>query len=87
MTKPKKKLNLTINEDILSKAKQLLEGRSQSLSGLVEEFLARLVSDAEISTEGDWLDGFHQRYLKGGYTEPSDSDIEKLLQERLDGGK
>ncbi len=78
----KKKINLTITEDVLDKAKKLVEHRGESLSSVVEDFLARLVSDIE-TTQGDWLDAFHKRFIPRGFKEPSDIDIQTLRDEQL----
>jgi hypothetical protein len=75
----KRKLNLTIDETILAKAKQVAEARGGSLSSIVEDFLARLVRESSPG-EDDWLSCFHQRYSPR--EEPSDEVIASLVKER-----
>lgn len=79
---PKKKVNLTIDEDVLAKAKRLVEHRGESLSSLVEDFLSRITHDASLS-EDNWLTAFHKKHLPKNYREPTDKDIKKLREERL----
>ncbi len=76
----KKKVNLTIDEGLLDKAKRLAEFRGDSLSSLVEEFLAKLVSETEES-EADWVSLFHRKYL-GKTKEPTDGEVEAILNQR-----
>ena len=84
----KKKLNLTIDEHVVDKAKRLVESRGESLSALVEDFLARLVHDVEaLDNQGDantddWLAAFHQTQFPKNYQEPSDEQLTKFLDER-----
>ena len=77
----KKKVNLTIREDLLEKAKNLAEFRGESLSSLVEDFLSKLVSDSGCKS-GDWLADFYAKYLPKGHQEPTDSDIKNILASR-----
>lgn len=77
MASSKRKLNLTIQSDLLERAKRVAELRGDSLSSLVEDFLARLAADYEHQTS-DWLSSFHQKYLCGDYREPSDEDLKQL---------
>lgn len=78
----KKKLNLTINPDLLEQARQVAEADGSSISSLVEDFLGRLVAD-HMSGEADWLTGFHRKYLGKNHKEPSAAEIKRIRQQRL----
>lgn len=75
--KPKRKVNFTIDTDILSLAKDVAEDRGRSLSALVEEFLARLASEHR---KGDWLTEFYAHFLPVSYREPSNERIRKIRE-------
>jgi len=80
----KKKINLTIDEDVLSRAKRVVEESNESLSQVVEAFLARLVMETENDSEGDWLRCFHEEYLVAGSSEPSDGKVQELRRGLLE---
>ena len=77
MPSTKRKLNLTVDEGVVERAKRVVESRGQSLSSCVEEFLARLVLD-DSSTGDNWLEAFHRRFLEPDYQEPSDQEIDEI---------
>ena len=82
MSAGKKKVNLTISDGVLEKAKRVAELRGDSLSALVEDFLARLVSDNSPSETKSFED-FYRKYTPSAYAEPSDEDIARLKAERI----
>jgi Family of unknown function (DUF6364) len=83
MTKAtKKKINLTVDRDIVELAHLVAEQRGKSLSSLVEEFLSILV--LESSESGDWITSFHKKYLPKNYKDPSDRDVKAIKQKMLE---
>lgn len=81
MALTKRKVNLTINDGILDRARSVCESRGESLSQVVEDFLAKLVSEEEFVGR-DWLEAFHKRYLPPGFKEPSDEELKSIRLSR-----
>jgi hypothetical protein len=92
-TNRKLKINLTIDSDVVTKAKKLLQARGRSVSSVVEEFLKSLSTEgqgqqSDYIQQDSWLNKFHKKYLKNNssikseFKEPSEESIDRLLAER-----
>ena len=86
----KRKINLTVAENRSEKAKQVAEQRGESLSQLVEDFLATIVAESfdgplssAIISKANWLGNFHRRYLRSDFQEPTDRQIDQIKQMRV----
>lgn len=73
----KRKVNFTVNEDIVESARRIAEERGVSLSSLVEEFLSRLADPTE-KGPGGWLSLFHKKYGVRNQKERTDTELEKI---------
>jgi hypothetical protein len=84
----KKKVNLTIDQQIVELAHRVAEERGRSLSSLVEDFLSMLVADSKHisadSEQADWVSSFHRKYLPKNFKDPSDEKINALKKNLLD---
>jgi hypothetical protein len=74
------KLTLTIEEDIIDKAKKYAKKKGRSLSDIIENYLKIVVAEkADLETEIGPL----TKSLKGSFKKPSDFDYKKQLAKRL----
>lgn len=78
----KKRVNVTLDGQLVIAGKRVAKARQRSLSDLIESGLRRLVQEESpialgdaLDKEAHWLDRFHQKYLVDGFNPPSDSDI------------
>jgi len=76
----KKSLNLTIDSEIISKAKKIASNQNTSLSSLIEENLKQL-NNISSDMINELFNNFHKKYSKKS-KEPSDVQIKKWLDER-----
>ena len=77
----KRRINVTIDRELLMEAKRLAKSRKRSLSDLAEGALRREVSHATFLPDvpGEhWLDRFHAAYLPEGFIEPTDLQVEEI---------
>lgn len=73
------KLTLTIDENIILKAKKYAKGREKSLSSLIENYLKNLVKDANF--EENELSPI-VKSLKSSFKAEADYDYKKILTKR-----
>jgi predicted CopG family antitoxin len=76
------KLTLTIQKDIIERAKSYAKDKNRSLSDLIENYLKSLTDKDEQRDEQE-LDPIVQS-LKGSFKMPKDMDYKKELRERLE---
>jgi len=74
------KLTLTIEEVLISKAKEYAKDQGRSLSDLVENYFKLLISD-NCPTIREFPDIVKE--LKGSFQAPDDFDYKKALQEEI----
>lgn len=84
----KQRINLTLDEEVVRKARAIATRRKRSLSSIIELLLRNIIaSSPEVSfedgREGGWLDEFHRRHLPPGFTAPSDDDVALAKGDRL----
>ena len=76
----KTKLNLTIEHTVIEKAKKYANGRSRSLSSIVENYLKTLTKAVNIRN-ADMVSNV--KSLKGTFTAPKNIDYKKELSKKL----
>lgn len=76
------KLTLTIEEDIIERAKNYAKKKNRSLSDIIENYLKAL-TEKEQKTKEQKLNPIIES-LKGSFKMPKDMDYEKELRERLE---
>lgn len=77
-----KKLTLTIDKDVIRKAKKYSKSEGKSLSELVENFL-KAASESETGIPKHVQSTPLTRSLRGSFKEPADFDYRKTLTEEL----
>lgn len=75
------KLTLTIEENVIHKAKVYASATGDSLSNLVENYLKAVTKHAAISDKHELTPLV--KSLKGSFTAPTDFDYKKELQKEL----
>ncbi len=80
----KNRLNLTINEDLLVKAKKFATDSGVSLSSIVEDGLSKAICKNESIDVDGILSDFHKRAFKKISKEPSDKEVDTILREGRD---
>lgn len=76
------KLTLTIEQEIIERAKRYAKEKNQSLSDLIENYLI-ILTKAENKEEVEKLSPVTQS-LKGAFKMPKDMDYKKDLRNRLE---
>ncbi|PJR04519.1 DUF6364 family protein [Avrilella dinanensis] len=76
------KLTLTIEEDIIERAKNYAKKKNRSLSDIIENYLKAL-TEKEQKTKEQKLNPIIES-LKGSFKMPKDMDYEEELRERLE---
>ncbi len=74
------KLTLTIDESLISKAKEYAREQGRSLSDLVENYFKLLISD-NYPIRKETPDIVNE--LRGSFQAPDDFDYKKVLQEEI----
>jgi hemerythrin superfamily protein len=74
------KLTLSIEEEIIQKAKKYARNKGQSLSQIVENYL-KAIADKNLKSEEDITPLV--KSLKGTFTAPEESNYKKELTKRL----
>ena len=76
------KLTLTLDKDVIEKAKQYAKSENRSLSKLIESFLRQVSHD---DSENDYEEKLHPtiKALRGSVKVPEDFDYKKELEEAL----
>lgn len=72
------KLTLTIQQDVIEKAKKYAKAKNRSLSDIIENYL-KLVTKEEHNPKNKKLDSVVSS-LKGSFKMPADMDYKKELQ-------
>jgi len=76
----KRRINVTIERDLLRAARHVAAERGRSLSGLIEGEIKRLIDNAPDlprAPDGEhWLDRFHRTYLPKAGTKDREGDDE-----------
>ncbi len=75
------KLTLTIEQEIIERAKQYAKGKNRSLSDIVENYL-KLLTNKDSNTESDLNPTIES--LKGSFKMPKNFDYKKELEKRLE---
>ena len=75
------KLTLTIEQEIIKKAKKYAKDKNRSLSDIIENYL-KLITDENSGTENNLSPAVES--LKGSFKPPKDFDYKKQLQDRLE---
>lgn len=73
------KLTLTIEQEIIERAKKYAKGKNRSLSDIIESYL-RALTNRDTNDEGD-LDPLIES-MKGAFKMPKDFDFEEELRSR-----
>ena len=76
------KLTLTIEQDIIEKAKNYAKGKNRSLSNIIENYL-KMLTIADRKQEVEKLNPI-VKSLKGSFTLPKGMNYEKELRSRLE---
>ena len=76
------KLTLTIEQDIIKKAKKYAKAKNRSLSDIIENYLKSLTKEEKVSNKTK-LNPVVQS-LKGSFKMPKDFDYKKELSKRLE---
>ncbi len=76
------KLTLTIERDIIERAKNYAKNRNRSLSDIIENYL-KLLTEKEQKNEGSKLNPIVES-LKGSFKMPKNMDYKKELRDRLE---
>jgi hypothetical protein len=87
-TARKRRVNLTLEKDVVEAGHRVARARNRSLSSIVEGILRRMVFNAAqgiVNEDGDqeeihWLDRFHQKCRLTGFVAPTDEEIKQLRQ-------
>ncbi len=73
------KLTLTVQKDVIKRAKEYAKSKNRSLSDLVQNYLMALTESAKAAVNKIDQD---ISTLQGSFRVPADSDYKKELQER-----
>ena len=76
------KLTLTIEQDVIQKAKEYAKNKNRSLSDIIENYL-KILTKEEKAKELKKLNPV-VKSLKGSFKMPANMDYKKELQNRLD---
>lgn len=76
------KLTLTIEQEIIERAKNYAKERNRSLSDIIENYL-KLLTEKEQKTNGKKNNPIVES-LRGSFKMPKDMDYEKELRNRLE---
>lgn len=76
------KLTLTIEQEIIEKAKKYAKAKNRSLSDIIENYLKSLTKEEKVSNKKK-LNPVVQS-LKGSFKMPKDFDYKKELSKRLE---
>jgi DNA-binding transcriptional regulator WhiA len=76
------KLTLTIEQEIIQKAKEYAKDKNRSLSDIIENYL-KILTKEEKATEAKKLSPI-VKSLKGSFKMPKDIDYKKELRNRLE---
>ncbi|WP_160131089.1 DUF6364 family protein [Kordia antarctica] len=76
------KLTLTIEKEIIERAKNYAKGKNRSLSDIIENYLKMLTKE-ERKQKSKKLNPIVES-LKGSFTMPKDMDYKKELENRLE---
>lgn len=76
------KLTLTIEQEIIKKAKEYARGKNRSLSNIIENYLKMLTKEEKV-TNSKKLNPIVQS-LRGSFKMPATMDYKKELRDRLD---
>ncbi len=76
------KLTLTIEQEIIKKAKEYAKDRNRSLSNIIENYL-KILTKEEISKNSNKLNPI-VKSLKGSFKMPKNMDYKKELRNRLE---
>lgn len=76
-----KKLTLTIDKDVIRRAKKYAKQEKKSLSELVENYLKAASGQGETKSR---ISTSLTKSLRGSFTEPADFDSKKTLSEELE---
>lgn len=76
------KLTLTIEKDIIERAKDYAKGKNRSLSDIIENYL-KIITKEESSNKKQKLNVTVES-LKGSFKMPRDIDYKKELENRLE---
>lgn len=76
------KLTLTIEQEIIKKAKDYAKEKNRSLSDIIENYL-KILTDKKTTPEEDALSPI-VKSLKGSFKMPENFDYKKELQDRLE---
>jgi hypothetical protein len=78
----KTKLTLTMDDEVVLKAKNYARGTGRSLSGLVEHYLKRLGSDNDATNDFEVTPLVKK--MKGSFQAPANFNYKKELSKALD---
>lgn len=76
------KLTLTLEKDIIERAKSYAKEKNRSLSDIIENYL-KILTEKEPKTKSQQLNPIVES-LKGSFKIPKDMDYKKELQNRLE---
>ena len=76
------KLTLTIEKDIIERAKNYAKGKNRSLSDIIENYL-KILTDKEKQDKNQKLNPVVES-LKGSFKMPKNMDYKKELRNRLE---
>lgn len=77
------KLTLTVEKELIEKAKQYAKEKGRSLSDLVESYFKLITAQSNSNeTEDSEISPF-VKSLQGSFEAPNDFDYKKILQEEL----
>jgi len=79
----KKRINLTVEDKVLQKAKQYARDSDQSLSEMVENILREKTAGYNLQNEIRWLDEFHKKFLPPVSEIPDDRELEIIRKNHL----
>lgn len=82
----KQRINITLDKDIIRQIFLFAKRSKRSVSSIIESQLRKIISASKVvdknlntfSDDHDWLDTFHEKHLKKGFKEPTDSDLQKM---------
>ena len=76
------KLTLTIEKEIIERAKNYAKGKNRSLSDIIENYL-KILTNEERNNKRKKLNPAVES-LKGSFKMPKDMDYKKVLKDRLE---
>ncbi len=76
------KLTLTIEKEIIERAKNYAKGKNRSLSDIIENYLKILTNEERINKRKKLNPAVES--LKGSFKMPKDMDYKKVLKDRLE---